>query len=360
VQFVQAEIERVDLDGKKVVIRIEGGDAQELAWDHLVLALGGMTNKKIIPGSEHALTFKTLGDAIFLRNHAIQRFERADAERDEANKRRALTFVVVGAGFVGVELAGELTEFLPNIARAYHNVDPKDIRYELIEAGPRVAPEFEESMSHYIAKLFKKRGMNIRTGTPVERIEPGKVILKGGEVIASETIMAVTGVTPSKLIGELPLEKSKRGAIVVTAAMAVKDRPGVWGLGDCASIPSPEGKPYPPLAQFALREAKVLARNIVRSLRGDDASKLEPFVYETRGLLASLGRYNGVGNIKRFRIHGFFAWWLRRSYYLFQMPQWSRRLRIMIDWTVALFFRNDVVQLDLIRESQWDQQREQP
>jgi NADH dehydrogenase len=200
----------------------------------------------------------------------------------------------------------------------------------------------------------------VRTGTPVERIEPGRVILKGGETIESETIMAVTGVTPSKLVGDLPLEKSKKGAIVVDATMAVKDHPGLWALGDCASIPSPtDGKPYPPLAQFALREAKVLARNIVRTVRGSN-EKLEPFVYETKGLLASLGRYNGVGRIKQFRIHGFFAWWVRRSYYLLQMPQWSRRLRIVIDWTVALFFRNDVVQLDLARESQWDQPREQP
>jgi NADH:quinone reductase (non-electrogenic) len=360
VRFVQAEIERVDLDVKKVTIRIEGGDPEEWPYDQLVIALGGMTNRKIVPGVEHALTFKTLGDAIFLRNHAIQRFERADAEPHEARKKKALTFVVVGAGFVGVELAGELTEFLPSIARAYRHIDPKDIRYELIEAGPRIAPEFEESMSNYIANVFRKRGMNVRTGTPVERIEPGRVVLKGGETIESETIMAVTGVTPSKLVGELPLEKSKRGAIVVDATMAVKDRPGVWALGDCASIPSPtaDGKPYPPLAQFALREAKVLARNIVRTIRPRGDEKPEPFVYETKGLLASLGRYNGVGRIKHLRIHGFFAWWMRRSYYLMQMPQWSRRLRIVIDWTVALFFRNDVVQLDLVRESQWDQPRE--
>ena len=351
VQFVQAEIQRIDLDGKKVFTRIEGGDPHEIGYDHLVIALGGTTNTKIVPGSEHALTFKTLGDAIFLRNHAIQRFERADVEADPARKRRALTFVVIGAGFVGVELVGELTEFLPNVARAYRHVSVSEIRYELIEAGPRVAPEFEESMSAYIAKVLIGRGVKVRTGTPVERIECGKVLLKGGETIESETILAATGVTPSKLVAELSVDKSRKGAIVVDATMAVKDRPGVWALGDCASIPSPagDGKPYPPLAQFALREAKVLARNIVTSLRG--GTELKPFVYETRGLLASLGRYNGVGRIKWLRLHGFAAWWVRRSYYLFQMPQWSRRIRIMIDWTGALLFRNDVVQLDLVRES---------
>jgi NADH dehydrogenase len=185
VRFVQAEIERIDLDAKKLLIRIEGGIEQEIAYEHLVIALGGMTNTKIIPGCENALTFKTLGDAIFLRNHAIQRFERADAEHDEARKRRALTFVVIGAGFVGVEITGELTEFLPNIARAYRHVKEQEIRYELIEAGPRVAPEFEESMSAYIMKVLSRRGVNVRVGTPVERIEPGRVILKGGEAIES-------------------------------------------------------------------------------------------------------------------------------------------------------------------------------
>jgi NADH dehydrogenase len=350
VQFVQAEIKRIDLDGRKVWVRIEGGDLHEISYDHLVIALGGMTNTKLVPGSEHAMTFKTMGDAIFFRNHAIQRFERADVEPDPGKKRAALTFVVVGAGFVGVEIAGELTEFLPNIARAYRNISEREIRYELIEAGPRVAPEFEEAMSAYVVKVLGRRGMSIRVNTLVERIEPGRVILKGGEAIESETILVATGVTPSKLVAELPVEKNHKGAIIVDAMMRVKDRQGVWALGDCAAIPSPDGRTYPPLAQFALREAKVLAGNIVASLRGagDDAAK--PFVYETQGLLASLGRYTGVGKIRWFRIHGFFAWWVRRTYYLMQMPQWSRRVRIVIDWTVALFFRNDVVQLDLTRE----------
>jgi NADH dehydrogenase len=350
VHFMQAEIEQIDLDAKRVFVRIEGGDPQEIGYDQLAIALGGMTNTSLIPGSaEHAMTFKTLGDAIFCRNHAIQRFERADVENDPAKKRAAMTFIVIGAGFVGVELVGELTEFLPNVARLYRNVRKDEIRVELIEAGPRVAPEFEESMSVYIADVLTARGVNVRIGTAVERIEPNKIILMGGETIESETILAATGVTPAKLIATLPVEKSRKGAIVVDAAMRVKDRPGVWALGDCASIPSPDGKPYPPLAQHALREAKVLARNILQSLR--TGGEPERFVYETKGLLAALGHYNGVGRIKSIRLKGFAAWWVWRSYYLFQMPQWSRRIRIMIDWTVALLFRNDVVQLDLIREA---------
>jgi len=146
----------------------------------------------------------------------------------------------------------------------------------------------------------------------------------------------------------LPVEKSRKGAVVTDAELRVKDRPGVWAIGDCASIPSPDGKPYPPLAQHALREAKVLAHNIAATLRGE--KHLRPFIYETKGLLASLGHHRGVGRIGKLRVYGFIGWWLRRSYYLFQMPQLSRRVRIVIDWTVQLFFRNDVVQLDLQRE----------
>jgi NADH dehydrogenase len=296
------------------------------------------------------MTFKTMGDAILVRNHCIQRFERADVERDPAAKRRALTFVVIGAGLVGIELTGELSEFLPNVSRAYHNVARSEIRLVLIEAGPRVAPEFEEKISHYVADVLKKRGVDVRVATPVERIEHnGKVVLKGGESIEAETVIGAMGVTPSPLIATLPVEKSRKGAIVTDAEMRVVGRPGVWAIGDCASIPSPEGKPYPALAQHALREAKVLAGNLVATMRGREAD-VRPFVYETKGLLAALGHYNGVGRIKRMRIYGFLAWWVWRSYYLFQMPQWSRRLRIILDWTVALFFRNDVVQLDLLTE----------
>jgi NADH dehydrogenase len=355
VSFVEAEIERIDLDARRLHLLIPGGETQEIAYDQLVIALGGTTNTRIIPGSEDALTFKTMGDAIHVRNHCIQRFERADVERHADHKRAALTFVVIGAGFVGVELAGELSEFLPNISRAYRNVAKDEIRLLLIEAGPRVAPEFEESMSTYIAGVLQRRGVDVRIGTPVEKIEPGRITLKGGETIEAETIISATGVTPAPLVQSLPVEKSRRGAIVVDAQMRVKDRPGVWALGDCAAIPDPSGKPYPPLAQHALREAKVLARNIARTLRGD---ALEPFVYETKGLLAALGHYNGVGRIGRIRIRGFLAWWVWRSYYLFQMPQWSRRVRIVIDWTVALLFRTDVVQLDLSREK--DARRREP
>jgi NADH dehydrogenase len=346
-QFMQAEIEKIDLDARHIAGRLEGGELQHIEYDHLVLALGGVTNTKAVAGSENAQTFKTLADAIQLRNHTIRRLEHADVERDADRRRAALTFVVIGAGFVGVELTGELSEFVENVARYYRNVDWRETRIELIEAGPRIAPEFDESMSQYAASVLSRRGVNIRTSANVDRIEPDAVHFANGQMIRADTIVLTTGVLPAPILASLPVERTRKGAVVVDAMMRVKDRAGVWALGDCASIPSPSGKPYPPLAQYALREAKVLAANIVATIRGGE---LRPFVYETIGLLTALGRYKGIGRIRKLRLKGFAAWWVWRSYYLFQMPRWSRRLRIMVDWTVALLFKNDVVELEMNRD----------
>ena len=347
--FVEGEVMSIDLEAGTVKVCIAGGEPYDLPYDHLVLALGGVTNTAMIAGAESALTFKTLGDAIFVRNHVIERFERADVERNPAKKRAALTFVIVGGGFVGVELTGELTEFLRSVARHYRNVRRTDIRVELIEGRARVAPEFEEPMSRYIERVLRSRGVNVRDNTYVDSIHPQRVHLRGGETIDAETIILAAGVSPSPLLATLPLEKTRKGAVLVAPTMRVNQRNNLWALGDCASIPSPTGQPYPPLAQHALREARVLAENLTRVVRG--RIDLKPFVYETIGLLASLGHYRGVGRIRGLRLYGFAAWWVWRSYYLMQMPQWSRRIRIMIDWTVALLFSNDVVQLDPVREA---------
>lgn len=346
VRFVQADVESIDIEARRVNVRIEGGTPEALEYDHVVLALGGITNTALVKGSEQALTFKTLGDAIFLRNHAIQRFERADAQKDPDKKRAAMTFVIVGGGFVGVELVGELTEFLPNVAKLYPNVSAKELRFELIEAMPRIMPEFDDELGDYSAEVLAKRGVRIRTGVKVDHIEQGKIVLDNGESIESETIIVATGVVPSPVVSALPLEKNKKGAAIVEPTMRVKNRPEIWALGDCASIPDPSGKPYPPLAQHAMREAKVLAENITAAVRG---WSLKPFVYHNKGNLAALGHYKGVGKVYKLRVKGLLAWWIWRSYYLFQMPRWERRLRVIIDWTVALLFKNDVVQLDLTR-----------
>lgn len=349
-RFVEGEVQAIDLDRRAIAVRpANEGEIYEIAYDHLVLSLGGITNTRLIPGSECALTFKTLGDAMFLRNQVIRLFEAADVEKDPARKQAQLTFIVVGGGLVGVELMGELTTFIENVAGLYKHVDAREVRFEMIEAGPHIAPEFDEKLAEYAAGVLERRGVRIRTNTKVKAIHEDSVELPDGQRIEAQTIVAATGVIPSPLVASLPIEKDHKGRAATEATMRVKGRADLWALGDCASIPDASGKPYPPLAQHALREAAVLAGNITAVIRG---TPLKPFLYKNKGTLAALGHFKGAGLVYGFKIHGFFAWWVWRSYYLFQMPRWNRRLRIILDWTIALFFKNDVVQLDPTRGNQ--------
>jgi NADH dehydrogenase len=355
-RFVAADVERIDFDRRVVHARhaATDRDAYELPYDHLVLALGGVTNLKIIPGSEHALAFKTLADAIYLRNHVIDAFEHADATADESVRRRLLSFVVIGAGLVGVELMGELTAFVSNISRSYPNTGNTPRTFHLIEAGPNILPEMERDLADYAGRVLARRGVVVHRGSPARRIEPGRVELPDGTTLEAHTIVLSAGVAPNPLLATFPLEKHPKGRLLVDATLRSRSQPEVWAIGDCAVIPDPEGKPYPQLAQHALREAKVLASNITAALRG---GPLQPFVYQTLGTLASLGDFQGVGRVMKLKVRGFLAWWVWRSYYLMQMPRFERKVRIVLDWTVALLFHNDIVKLDLFGAEHPRQQR---
>jgi NADH dehydrogenase len=345
-RFVEATVQGVDLDRRVVRLTAETESA-ELAYDQLVIALGGMTNRRMIPGSEHAFTFKTLADALLLRNHIIERFERADVEPDPVRKRRQLTFVIIGGGLVGVELFGELTAFADGIARLYKHVNRDEVRFILLQGGDRLMPEIDPKLAAYgTGVLRRRRGADIRTGTKVQAIEPGKVHLPD-ETIEAETIVLAAGIEPNPVVAELSVERDRRGRIVVEGTMRCKSRPEVWALGDCADVPAPDGQPYPSLAQHALREARMLARNIAGVL---DGRPPQPFVYATLGMMGSLGHSKAFGQLLGVRVRGLLAWLVRRTYYLLQMPGWRRRLRIMIDWTFALLFRPDIVKISLDSE----------
>lgn len=350
-RFVQGEVQSVDLDRKLVSAR-SADELREFPFDHVVVAVGGVTNTSLVPGSEHALTFKTMGDAIFLRNRTIQLFERADLETDPTRRLAMLRFVIVGAGLVGTELAAELGAFVHHVVRAYKHIDPKELKFDLIEVGKRIMPEVDPELSEYATRILTRHGISVRVETKVKSIEPGRILLDTDheDTISSNTIIVATGVKPSPIVERLNLEKNNRGRIVTDSSMRVSGRSDVWSLGDCAAIPDPldsQGRPYPQLAQHALREAKVLADNIVRSIQRQEP---QPFIYANKGVMAALGEFHGVGRVYKFRIYGFVAWWVWRTYYLLQMPRWPRRIRIMIDWTIALFFSNDIVELDLFGE----------
>ena len=345
-RFVEAAVRAIDLE-RRVVHLAAGAVAGELPYDQLVIALGGMANRKMIPGSEFAFTFKTLADALLLRNHIIERFERADVEPNPAHKRQQLTFIITGGGLVGVELFAELTAFARAIAPLYKLVNRNDVRFILLQSSDHIMPEIDPKLAAYGTEVLRKRrGAEIRTGSKVLAIEPGKVHLPN-ETIEAETVVLVAGILPNPVVSELPVDRDGRGRIVVDGTMRCKRHPEVWALGDCAAVPAPDGKPYPSLAQHAVREAKVLARNIDSVLRGRSP---QPFVYSTLGMMGSLGHSKAFGQLFKMRVRGVLAWLVRRTYYLLQMPGWRRRVRIMIDWTFALLFRPDIIKISLDSE----------
>jgi len=346
-RLVEAAVESIDLE-RRVVHLGAAGESGELAYDQLVLALGARTNRAMTPGSEHAFTFKTLADALLLRNYVIERFERADVETDPQRKRRQLTFVIIGGGLVGVELFGELTALVDGITPLYKHLSRDEVRFFLLQGTDRIMPEIDPKLASYGAKvLAERRGADIRTNVRVRAIEPGKVHLPE-ETIEADTIVLAAGAVPSSIVAGLSVEKDKRGRIVVEGSMRCRSHPEVWALGDCASIPASNGSSYPSLAQHALREAKLLARNIYSALNGRDP---QPSVYRTLGMMGSLGHSKAFGQLLKVRLRGFPAWFVRRTYYLLQMPGWGRRLRIMIDWTFALLFRPDIVKISLDSET---------
>ena len=349
VEFIEASVEAIDLDRHVVLVSSGNTKQRELRYDHLVLALGSLTNTRRIEGSELAFTFKTLADAILLRNYVIERMERAEVESDPNIRRRELTLVVIGGGLVGVEVFGELTAFMDEVLRYYPRIRRAEIRLYLLEAGERIMPEIPESLASYSARVLSSRvGVAIRTSTPVQRITPGRVHLKD-EVLEASTVILSAGTTPSPLVAKLPLEKDARGKILVEATMRCKQRPELWAVGDCASIPGPDGKPYPELAQHAMREARVVPENIHAAVNG---SALKPFVYKTKGIMASLGYHRGIAAAMGIPFRGFLAWWIRRSYYLLVTPRMAQRIRLVVEWTIALFLYPPLSKLDLNTEQQ--------
>ncbi|HEY7614457.1 MAG TPA: FAD-dependent oxidoreductase [Gemmatimonadales bacterium] len=347
-RFIEAEVERVDVEHRVVYAAAPEGAEYELPYDHLVVALGASTNETIIPGSALALTFKTMGDALVLRNHLIERFERADAARRETDRQRCLTVVIVGGGLVGVELLGELTAFADDVLRYYPRIRREELRFHLFEAGERILPELDPKLAEKAVRVLRGRGADIRASMPVRAIERDRVHL-AGETIEAGTIVLAAGIVPSEVAAGMAVEHDRRGRIAVDAAMRSRSHPTVWALGDCAAIPGPDGTPYPALAQHAVREGRRLAENVTAAIHGREPAA---FVFRSLGTMVSLGHSRAVALMFGLRVTGFPAWWVRRTYYLFQMPRWDRRLRIVLDWTVALFFRPDITKVDITMPSQ--------
>jgi NADH dehydrogenase len=346
-RFFQGDVERIDVENRVVEVS-HGFDhhRHRITFDHLVLALGSITNFYGLPGvAEHALTMKSLGDAIHLRNHLIATLEEADSECC-LNPNPLLTFVVAGGGFAGVETIAAMHDFVRYAIRAYPRIRPEQLRFALVHPGSYILPELGEKLGRYAQQKLSARGIEIRTNTRVAAVTSTTVKLSDGECIPSATMVWTAGTSPNPLLSSLPCMKD-RGRLTVDTTMEVPGWPGVWAVGDCAAIPDVvAGGQCPPTAQHALRQGKVLAQNILASIRGREK---KPFRFKTIGQLAAIGKRAGVARVFGINFSGFVAWWLWRTIYLAKLPRFEKKLRVAIDWTLDLIFSKDLVQFLTVR-----------
>lgn len=348
-QVVRGRVSEIDLEARTIRIAVEGGGTRELAYDHVVFALGAVSNYLGMKNvQERAFDFKSLLDAIRIRNHVIDMFERADRETDPAVRREMLTFVIAGGGFAGVELAGALNDFARGILADYPNIAPDNLNIILVHARDRILPELSESLGRYAEESMAMRGVTFRLNCRLSDYLPGRVVLSDGEVPA-QTLVWTAGTAPNPLLKTLPIETDKRGAVIVESTMAVAGRPGVWAVGDCAALKDGKtGNPCPPTAQFALREARTLARNLRAVIRGAQA---QPFHFDSLGALCVVGHHTACAELtvpfareKSMRFRGLLAWLLWRGIYLGKLPGLERKVRVLTDWVIELFFPRDIVQ----------------
>ena len=349
----QAEIEAIDVDSRQVVITYPGHRNHHfIPYDHLVITVGSTTDLSNLPGvAEHAFPFRTLGDALYLRNHLISVLEMAEVEDDPQQKRALLTFVIAGGGggYTGVEVTAEINDFVREASKSYRRVEADEVEVILLQGGRRILPELSEELAAFSHRLLVRRGIEIRLGTRIRGATAETAILSDGHTVPCRTLIAAVGTAPNPLLSSLPCPADSRGRVQVDHTLAVPGYRGLWAVGDCAAIPDlRKGGTCPPTAQYAIREAKHVAQNILRTIRGSGA---RPFSYSSSGVFVPLGRFSAVAEVLGFKLSGIPAWWLYRTYYLYQLPGLERKIKVLTDWNLAMVFRRDIVQEDISRSA---------
>ena len=349
-EFIRGRVTAIDLENRKVVLASDAQTGQLLLpYDHLVLALGSVSNYLGMANIEKlAFNFKSLLDAIRIRNHVIEMFERADREPDASQRAALLSFVIAGGGFAGVELVGALNDFARGILADYPNLNPNELNIVLVHSQERILPELSESLARYAQKKMEARGVTFRLKARLSDAQPGVVIVSDGEIRA-QTLVWTAGTAPNPLLQSVPFERDKRGAVKVDCTLAVPGHPGVWALGDCAAVNDAKtGKSCPPTAQFAIREAATVARNIAAQLGG---RPVRHFHFDSLGALCVVGHQTACAEFrvpftrsKSVRFSGLLAWLMWRGIYLSKLPGMERKIRVLMDWTIELFFPRDIVQ----------------
>jgi NADH dehydrogenase len=326
--------------------RVQVETAEQLLWmgyTDLVVALGSVARTLPVPGlAEHALGFKDLPDAIRLRNHVLRRLEAAVAASSEAHRRRELSFVFVGAGYAGVEALAELSDLVRDALRYYPALRREPQRWVLVDAAPKILPEIPHKLGDYAARELARRGVEIHVNTTLSAAEPHAAVLSNGARILTSTIVWTAGVRAHPFLTRFGLPLDERGRVRVDELLRVEGEANVWALGDAARVPNlaTPDRPDPPTSQHALRQARRLAKNLGGAPR--------PYRYRMLGQVATLGRHKGIADVSGLRLRGFLGWFFTRTYHLYQLPLFARKLRAVTDWTVGLFFRRDIAELSML------------
>jgi NADH dehydrogenase len=337
---------------KIVTVQPAQGESYALAYDLLVVCPGSISRLLPIPGlADQGIGFKTIGEAIYLRNHVIARLDLASSISDPVRRRKALSFVFIGGGYAGVEALAELQDMARYATRYYDGITPEDMRWVLVEAADRIMPEVSVSLGLYTIERLAQRNIDVRLGTRIESVVDGHVVLSDGEEFDSETIVWTAGVKANPMLADTDFDLDEKGRLACNANLTVRGLTGVFAAGDCAAVPDlSSSDPHAltgPSAQHAVRQAKTLAGNVVATVKG---AELKDYKHKYVGSVASLGLYRGVAELYGVKVRGVLAWFLHRTYHVSRMPTFNRKVRVLFDWTGALFFRREVVSLGQLQE----------
>ncbi|MET8905081.1 MULTISPECIES: NAD(P)/FAD-dependent oxidoreductase [unclassified Streptomyces] len=325
----------------------ESTGARRLAYDELVLAPGSVSRTLPVPGlADHGVGFKTLEEAIGLRNHVLEQMDIASSTRDPAIRDAALTFVFVGGGYAGVEALGELEDMARYAARYYHNVTPEDMKWILVEASGRILPEVGEDLGRYTVTELRRRNIDVRLDTRLDSCADRVAVLSDGSRFPTRTVVWTAGVKPHPILAATDLPLDDRGRLTCTAHLSVDGAPHAWAAGDAAAVPdvtaSDPGRECAPNAQHAVRQAKVLADNVTHTLRGEP---LDTYAHKYAGSVASLGFHKGVAHVYGRKLKGYPAWFMHRAYHLSRVPTVNRKARVLAEWALAGLFKREIVSL---------------
>ena len=348
-RFIMGSVSSIDIESRHLTMQALNGE-MSLPYDHLVFALGNRARLDLLPGmAEHALPLKTVGDAMHIRNTVLRRLACIELESDPERRRHLGHFIIVGGGFSGVEVAGELIDCLSGIRHYYPRVAADELKVTVLHGMPRLLPELSARLGAAALESLRQRGVTVRLDTVAVSVSADGVHLKDGELVAGHTVLGTIGASANPLLERIGVG-CVQGRIVVNGDLSVPGVPGLWALGDCAAVPNAlDGSVSPPTAQFAVRQARHLAGNLIRTMVGQATT---PFRYRSRGAMASIGHLKGVAEVYGVPLTGWLAWLVWRAYYLSQMPSSGRRLRIFFEWSWGMFFPSDITHLRFTRSAE--------